>query len=207
MITTKKQIQVYQDKLYFEIMKPVVEYYNVILDDEIMRSFCRSLSFYQYEIVQEVRDELLAKYKTFPRLPNWIFRCKEKQQKITHSPNIPIRLKEDIRRNEDNMNWQSVRRSLKKEFGDDIFNSWLSKVYLIYELDQEVLMATETGFIADWINKNYMDGIEARNKDKTTSNPWIKKGIKQLWLEKNPDLKVLRIKSIGSISDSEIKDI
>jgi chromosomal replication initiator protein len=72
--------------------------------------------------------------------------------------------------------WKGFIGSLKAEFGQEIFDKWLSKLELYSFSKSEVIMQVSSKFIRDWIKREYLD-----------------KGIKKLWLKQAPSLKKVSI--------------
>lgn len=93
-------------------------------------------------------------------------------------------------------NWSNIKKIFQSEFGNEIYNSWLSKLNLVSYNSYELVMSVETTFIKEWISKEFVEGKKRKIDDKIV---WIKKGIRQILLEK------LDIKSIDIIVDKTIK--
>ena len=199
----------YKDKIYSEILKPMLDYYNVNYDDEIIKSFCRALSFYDYKILLVVRDELLIEYRTFPKLPNWIERCKEKSANNKNSIIICKKLQEEINRLRDDSDWLYVKNEFKKTFSDATFNSWFINVLLVIKSNNSILMSAESEFGADYINKNFMNGLK---RSQNGEYYYIKRGIKQFWQQTNQNINKVELKPLNEVNeyfkqlDNEEKD-
>lgn len=199
----------YKDKIYSEILKPMLDYYNVNYDDEIIKSFCRALSFYDYKILLVVRDELLIEYRTFPKLPNWIERCKEKSVNGKNSIKICKKLQEEINRLRDDSDWLYVRNEFKKTFSEATFNSWFINVLLVIKSNNSILMSAESEFGADYINKNFMNGLK---RSQNGEYYYIKRGIKQFWQQTNQNINKVELKPLNEVNeyfkqlDNEEKD-
>ncbi len=194
----------YKDKIYSEILKPMFDYYNVNYDDEIVKSFCRVLSFYDYRIVSLVRDELLMEYRTFPKLPNWIEKCKEKSINERKSIALCRELKEQINQLRNDKDWLYIREEFKKAFSEATFNSWFIDVLLIIKAENFILMSAESEFKTDYINKNFMDGLKRKNPN--GEYYYIKKGIKQFWQETNNNISKVELKPIQEINNIFIQN-
>lgn len=199
----------YKDKIYSEILKPMLNYYNVNYDDEIIKSFCRALSFYDYKILLVVRDELLIEYRTFPKLPNWIERCKEKSANNKNSIIMCKKLQEEINRLRDDSDWLYVKNEFKKTFSDATFNSWFINVLLVIKSNNSILMSAESEFGADYINKNFMNGLK---RSQNGEYYYIKRGIKQFWQQTNQNINKVELKPLNEVNeyfkqlDNEEKD-
>ena len=57
------------------------------------------------------------------------------------------------------IDWQIIRLVMKKNFGNDIFESWLKKIELVDEFKNYILISVSTRFIRDWITSRYLDQI------------------------------------------------
>jgi len=86
--------------------------------------------------------------------------------------------------------WIELKSLLKKEFGENLYNSWLSKLRISSFSDNEIIMSVSTPFVRDWILKEFLNG---RKKIINGKEIWIKKGIKQVFIEKYPNLKSFEI--------------
>ena len=187
----------------------MLDYYNVNYDDEIIKSFCRALSFYDYKILLVVRDELLIEYRTFPKLPNWIERCKEKSANNKNSIIICKKLQEEINRLRDDSDWLYVKNEFKKTFSDATFNSWFINVLLVIKSNNSILMSAESEFGADYINKNFMNGLK---RSQNGEYYYIKRGIKQFWQQTNQNINKVELKPLNEVNeyfkqlDNEEKD-
>ena len=60
---------------------------------------------------------------------------------------------------EKTLNWDDVLTSFKKNFGDEIFYSWLQKVSLVKEYNDFLILGVPTRFFRDWIVSRYLDKI------------------------------------------------
>jgi chromosomal replication initiator protein len=59
------------------------------------------------------------------------------------------------------LEWSRILDTLRVEFGETAFRSWLWPLSLVGLEDGEVTLATPAGFMRDWILKHYMDRIQA----------------------------------------------
>ena len=57
------------------------------------------------------------------------------------------------------IDWQIVQSVMKKNFGNDIFESWLKKIELVDVFKNYILISVSTRFIRDWITSRYLDQI------------------------------------------------
>ena len=77
--------------------------------------------------------------------------------------------------------WLDIKKVFQDEFGNEVYNSWLSKLnFVSYDL-YELVMSVETNFIKEWISKEFLNGEKRKINGKFV---WYKKGIKQILLEK-----------------------
>ena len=55
--------------------------------------------------------------------------------------------------------WEDVQSAFKKNFGNEIYNSWLLKISLIKEYNDYLVLGVPTRFFRDWIVSRYLDKI------------------------------------------------
>ncbi len=60
---------------------------------------------------------------------------------------------------EKTLNWEDVKNSFKKSFGNEIYVSWLQKISLIKEYNDYLILGVPTRFFRDWIVSRYLDKI------------------------------------------------
>ena len=60
---------------------------------------------------------------------------------------------------EKTLSWSEVQISLKKNFGNEIYNSWLEKMTLVKEYNDYLILGVPTRFFRDWIVSRYLDKI------------------------------------------------
>ena len=97
--------------------------------------------------------------------------------------------------NNNNLSWKDIQNSLHNEFGDNIYNSWLSKLNFVSYNSYELCLSVETSFIKEWITKEFLNGKKRKINGEYI---YITKGIKQVLLEQ------FNIKSITIIVDDTI---
>ena len=68
-------------------------------------------------------------------------------------PNILIAKEENF------LNWNEILETLRKNFGNDIFESWIKNVNLKKEFNHYVILSAPTRFVRDWIVSRYADKI------------------------------------------------
>ncbi len=98
----------------------------------------------------------------------------------------------------DNNTWEKIQNIFHKEFGNEVYNSWLSKLNFVSLNSFELIMSVETAFIKEWITKEFLNG---KKRKVNGENIWLKKGIKQLLIED------LNIKNVEIIVDDKIKSV
>ena len=57
------------------------------------------------------------------------------------------------------LKWDEVLQNLQKNFGKDIYESWLVNIYLKKEFNDYVILSAPTRFVRDWIVSRYADKI------------------------------------------------
>ena len=65
---------------------------------------------------------------------------------------------------EKTLNWTEVQVSFKKNFGGEIYSSWLEKLTLEKEYNDYLILGVPTRFFRDWIVSRYLDKILAQIK-------------------------------------------
>ena len=60
---------------------------------------------------------------------------------------------------EKTLHWEEVQVSFKKNFGSEIYTSWLQKISLIKEYNDYLILGVPTRFFRDWIVSRYLDKI------------------------------------------------
>ena len=60
---------------------------------------------------------------------------------------------------EKTLNWQDIQNSFKKNFGSEIYTSWLQKISLVKEFNDYLILGVPTRFFRDWIVSRYLDKI------------------------------------------------
>jgi len=60
---------------------------------------------------------------------------------------------------ENQLDWNKVLESLKKTFGNDIYESWIKNVKLKKEFNHYIILSAPTRFVRDWIVSRYADKI------------------------------------------------
>lgn len=86
--------------------------------------------------------------------------------------------------------WQQVQAILEDNFGEEVYNAWLKKLQLVSFSEYEIIMSVPTNFIKDWINREYLSGLQ---KKVNGERIWVKKGILQILQEAYPKLNTVDI--------------
>ena len=60
---------------------------------------------------------------------------------------------------EKTLNWEEIQTSFKKNFGTEVYNSWLQKISLVKEYNDYLVLGVPTRFFRDWIVSRYLDRI------------------------------------------------
>ena len=62
-------------------------------------------------------------------------------------------------KNNNKISWGHIQDSFKKNFGNELFESWLKKIEFVEEFNNYILLSVPTRFIRDWITSRYLDQI------------------------------------------------
>ena len=55
--------------------------------------------------------------------------------------------------------WEVIQTEMKNKLGQDIYDSWLKKIFFEEEHTNYILLSVSTRFIRDWITSRYLDQI------------------------------------------------
>ena len=102
---------------------------------------------------------------------------------------------------EKTLNWDDVLTSFKKNFGDEIFYSWLQKISLVKEYNDFLILGVPTRFFRDWIVSRYLDKILEQVKSFKMSLNRIEFKIIE---ENKHNQELIKINEINKVT--EIKD-
>ena len=64
-----------------------------------------------------------------------------------------------ISEEEKTLNWEEIQNAFKKNFGTEIYDSWLQKISLVKEYNDYLVLSVPTRFFRDWIVSRYLDKI------------------------------------------------
>ena len=60
---------------------------------------------------------------------------------------------------EKTINWPDLQTEFKKNFGEEVYSSWLKNITLIKEYNDYLVLGVPTRFFRDWIVSRYLDKI------------------------------------------------
>ena len=75
------------------------------------------------------------------------------EKNSTKSDNIFVSEEEKI------INWSDVQSAFEKNFGSEVYKSWLSNIVLLKEYNDHLVLSVPTRFIRDWVVSRYLDKI------------------------------------------------
>ena len=81
--------------------------------------------------------------------------------------------------------WNCFKDNLKKEFGETLYNAWLSNINVVSLNNFEVVLSVPTTFIKEWITRDFLNG---KYKVVNGNRICIKKGIKEILKDFCPTL-------------------
>ena len=75
------------------------------------------------------------------------------KNKLTNSQNSFVSEEEKT------LNWSDFQSELRKNFGEEIYSSWLKNITLVKEYNDYLILGVPTRFFRDWIVSRYLDKI------------------------------------------------
>ncbi len=75
------------------------------------------------------------------------------KNKFTNQENIFVSEEEKT------LNWSDLQFEFKKNFGEEIYSSWLKNISLVKEYNDYLILGVPTRFFRDWIVSRYLDKI------------------------------------------------
>ena len=60
---------------------------------------------------------------------------------------------------EKTLNWSDLQSEFKKNFGEEVYSSWLKNISLVKEYNDYLILGVPTRFFRDWIVSRYLDKI------------------------------------------------
>ena len=100
---------------------------------------------------------------------------------------------------EQTLNWNDVKNSFEKNFGTEVYTSWLKDISLLKEFNDYLILSVPTRFIRDWIVSRYLDKILEQVKSFKLSLNRIEFKISE---EKNQNYKIDDLNKVTEIKDS-----
>ena len=99
--------------------------------------------------------------------------------------------------------WTDLQSEFKKNFGDEIYTSWLKNISLLKEYNDYLILGVPTRFFRDWIVSRYLDKILEIVKNFKLSLSRIEfKIIEEQKTVKNEHFQIEEISKITEIKDS-----
>ena len=103
---------------------------------------------------------------------------------------------------EKTLSWDEVQNLFKKNFGSEIYNSWLQKISLVKEYNDHLILSVPTRFFRDWIVSRYLDKILELLKSLKLSLNRIEFKIIEENKENNEFIKIDALSKVTEIKDS-----
>ena len=100
---------------------------------------------------------------------------------------------------EKTLDWSNVQSSFEKNFGSEIFKSWLKNIVLLKEYNDYLILGVPTRFFRDWIVSRYLDKILEILKE-------FKLSVNRVEFKITEDLKTKTTEDLSVSSITEIKD-
>jgi len=98
--------------------------------------------------------------------------------------------------------WENVQKSFEKNFGSEVYTSWLKNISLMKEYHDYLVLGVPTRFFRDWIVSRYLDKILSQLK--TFKNSIIRVEFKILEEHKINSIDAFKIEDVNKVT--EIKD-
>ena len=57
--------------------------------------------------------------------------------------------------------WENIQSAFEKNFGTEVYSSWLKNISLLKEFNDYLVLGVPTRFFRDWIVSRYLDKILA----------------------------------------------
>ena len=89
--------------------------------------------------------------------------------------------------------WENVQSSFEKNFGTEVYSSWLKNISLLKEYNDYLVLGVPTRFFRDWIVSRYLDKILSQLKN-------FKSSINRV------EFKILEDHKANSVNDFKIDD-
>ena len=98
--------------------------------------------------------------------------------------------------------WENIQASFEKNFGTEVYSSWLKNISLLKEYNDYLVLGVPTRFFRDWIVSRYLDKILSLLK--TFKNTINRVEFKISEENRLPNLDALRDNNFNKVT--EIKD-
>ncbi len=104
---------------------------------------------------------------------------------------------------EKTLDWPTLQSDLKKNFGEEIYSSWLKSITLVKEYNDYLILGVPTRFFRDWIVSRYLDKILELVKNHKLSLSRIEfKIVEEQKAVNGENFKIEELSKITEIKDS-----
>ena len=108
-----------------------------------------------------------------------------------------------ISEEEKTINWTDLQSEFKKNFGEEVYSSWLKNITLVKEYNDYLILGVPTRFFRDWIVSRYLDKIlELIKNFKLSLNRIEFKIIEEQKNNRNDEFKLEDFNKVTQIKDS-----
>lgn len=87
--------------------------------------------------------------------------------------------------------FKKISNNLLKYFGPNVYIPWLSNLKFVEIKDDTLILSCKNGFIIDEIKRSYLNGVYRTEPDGSIT--WLRKGIKEVVEETEPEIKKIEI--------------
>ena len=116
--------------------------------------------------------------------------------------NITTKQNTFISEEEKVIKWEDVQEAFKKNFGSEVYNSWLQKITLVKEYNDYLILGVPTRFFRDWIVSRYLDKILEQVKSFKLSLNRIEFKIIEENKQSQEFIKINELNKVTEIKDS-----
>jgi len=116
--------------------------------------------------------------------------------------NITTKQNTFVSEEEEVIKWEDVQEAFKKNFGSEIYNSWLQKISLVKEYNDYLILGVPTRFFRDWIVSRYLDKILEQVKSFKLSLNRIEFKIIEENKQNQEFIKINELNKVTEIKDS-----
>ncbi len=103
---------------------------------------------------------------------------------------------------EKTLNWNDLQTAFKKNFGEEIYTSWLRNITLVKEYNDYLILGVPTRFFRDWIVSRYLDKILELVKSFKLSLSRIEFKIIEEQKNNKEEFKIDELNKVTEIKDS-----